>query len=68
MSPIQRKKMISRFHRLLKADGAVLLDVYFLSAFDQREEVSTYEHRQLDGFWSKEDYYCLFLNFTLCCS
>ena len=57
MSPIQRKKMISRFHRLLKADGAVLLDVYSLSAFDQREEVSTYEHRQLDGFWSKEDYY-----------
>ena len=57
LSPIQRKKMISRFHRLLKADGAVLLDVYSLNAFDQREEVSTYEHRQLDGFWSKEDYY-----------
>ena len=57
MSPNQRKKMISRFHRLLKADGAVLLDVYSLSAFDQRQEVSTYEHRQLDGFWSKEDYH-----------
>ena len=57
LSPIQRKKMISRFHRLLKADGAVLLDVYSLNAFDQREEVSTYEHRQLDGFWSKEEYY-----------
>ncbi len=57
LSPIQRKKMISRFHRLLKADGVVLLDVYSLNAFDQREEVSTYELRQLDGFWSKEDYY-----------
>jgi SAM-dependent methyltransferase len=57
LSPAQRKKMLSRFHSLLNADGAVLLDVYSLDAFDQREEVSTYEHRQLDGFWSKEDYY-----------
>jgi len=57
LSPIQRKKMLTRFHSLLNADGAVLLDVYSLHAFNQREEVSTYEHRQLDGFWSKEDYY-----------
>ena len=28
-----------------------------LNAFDQKEQVSTYEHRQLDGFWSKENYY-----------
>ena len=57
LSPIQRNKMLTRFHGLLNADGAVLLDVYSLNAFDQREEVSTCEHRQLDGFWSKEDYY-----------
>ena len=57
LSPIQRKKMLYKYHRLLNADGAVLLDVYSLNAFDQREEVSTYEHMQLDGFWSKEDYY-----------
>ena len=57
LSPIQRKKILTRFHSLLNADGAVLLDVYSLNAFDQKEEVSTYEHRQLDGFWSKEDYY-----------
>jgi SAM-dependent methyltransferase len=57
LSPIQRGKMLTRFHSLLNSDGAVLLDVYALSAFDQREEVSTCEHRQLDGFWSKEDYY-----------
>jgi hypothetical protein len=49
--------MLTRFHSLLNADGAVLPDVYSLKAFDQREEVSTYEHRQLDGFWSKEDSY-----------
>jgi len=57
LSPIQRRKMLSRFKNLLKADGEVLLDVYSLNAFDQKEQVSTYEHRQLDGFWSKEDYY-----------
>jgi SAM-dependent methyltransferase len=57
LSPNQRKKILSRFHSLLNAGGAVLLDVYSLNAFDQKEEVSTYEHRQLDGFWSKEDYY-----------
>jgi SAM-dependent methyltransferase len=57
LSPIQRKKLLTQFHRLLNAGGSVLLDVYSLNAFDQREEVSTYEHMQLDGFWSKEDYY-----------
>lgn len=57
LSPTQREKILTRFHRLLNTDGAVLLDVYSLSAFDQRQEASTYEHRQLDGFWSKEDYY-----------
>jgi len=57
LSPIQRKKMFARFHSLLNADGSVLLDVYSLNAFDQRDEVSICEHRQLDGFWSKEDYY-----------
>ena len=57
LSPIQRRKMLTRFKNLLKADGEVLLDVYSLNAFDQKEQGSTYEHRQLDGFWSKEDYY-----------
>ena len=56
LSPIQRGKMLTRFKSLLNANGAVLLDVYSLNAFDQKEQVSTYEHRQLDGFWSKEDY------------
>jgi SAM-dependent methyltransferase len=57
LSPAQRKQMLNKYRRLLKADGAVLLDVYSLSGFDQVEEAATYEHRQLDGFWSKEDYF-----------
>ena len=57
LSPFQRKKLLARFRGLLNADGAVLLDVYSLNAFDRREEASTYEYMQLDGVWSKEDYY-----------
>ena len=58
LSPEQRKKMLSKFHSLLKPDGSVLLDVYSLNSFSQREESATYELNQLNGFWSQEDYYC----------
>jgi hypothetical protein len=49
--------MLTGFYRLLNAGGSVLLDVYSLNAFDQREEVSAYEYKQLNGFWSSENYY-----------
>lgn len=58
LSPEQRKTMLSKFNILLKPDGSVLLDVYSLSSFNQREESATYEFNQLNGFWSAEDYYC----------
>ena len=58
LSPEQRKKMLSKFHSLLKPDGSVLLDVYSLNSFNQKEESATYELNQLNGFWSPEDYYC----------
>ena len=57
LSPAQRKKMLSKFHSLLKPGGFVLLDVYSLNTFDQKEESATYELNQLNGFWSPEDYY-----------
>jgi SAM-dependent methyltransferase len=57
LSPVQRKRMLAAFCNLLKAEGSVLLDVYSLSAFDQKEEISNYEPMQLNGFWSSEDYY-----------
>jgi 2-polyprenyl-3-methyl-5-hydroxy-6-metoxy-1,4-benzoquinol methylase len=57
LSPEQRKKMLSKFRSLLKPDGSVLLDVYSLNSFDQKEESATYELNQLNGFWSQEDYY-----------
>jgi 2-polyprenyl-3-methyl-5-hydroxy-6-metoxy-1,4-benzoquinol methylase len=57
LSPVQRKKLLQKFYNLLKPDGAVLLDVYSLNSFDQRNEHSFYERNLLDGFWSSENYY-----------
>jgi 2-polyprenyl-3-methyl-5-hydroxy-6-metoxy-1,4-benzoquinol methylase len=58
LSPEQRKKMLSKFNSLLKPGGSVLLDVYSLYSFNQKEESTTYEMNQLNGFWSPDDYYC----------
>jgi SAM-dependent methyltransferase len=58
LSPAQRKEMLVKFNSLLKPGGAVLLDVYSLNSFNQKEESATYELNQLNGFWSPEDYYC----------
>jgi SAM-dependent methyltransferase len=57
LSPTQRKGILRKFHRILKPSGSVLLDVYSLSAFEQKEEVATYEVNQLNGFWSPNKYY-----------
>ena len=57
LNPAQRKKMLLKFHSLLKPGGSVLLDVYSLNTFNQKEESATYELNQLNGFWSPEDYY-----------
>ena len=58
LSPEQRKIMLSKFHSLLKPGGSVLLDVYSINSFNQKEESATYELNQLYGFWSADDYYC----------
>ncbi|MDD4357209.1 MAG: class I SAM-dependent methyltransferase, partial [Smithellaceae bacterium] len=57
LSPIQRRVLLSRFHKLLEPSGSVLLDVYSLAAFDEREEKALYEANLLDGFWSPHKYY-----------
>jgi cyclopropane fatty-acyl-phospholipid synthase-like methyltransferase len=57
LSPSQRKKMLSKFQTLLEPGGSVLLDVYSLNAFEQREEIAKYETNLLDGFWSPNKYY-----------
>ena len=57
LSPDQRKNLLSRFFKLLKDDGSVLLDVASLNAFDKREEAATHELSRLIGFWSPDPYY-----------
>jgi len=57
LSPVQRTKMLDRFHRILEPGGSVLLDVYSLKAFERRREESKCEDGLLDGFWSPERYY-----------
>jgi 2-polyprenyl-3-methyl-5-hydroxy-6-metoxy-1,4-benzoquinol methylase len=57
LSPDQRREMLAKFHKFLEPGGLVLLDVYSLNAFEQREETATYEANMLSGFWSPNEYY-----------
>ena len=57
LSPEQRQQMLAKFYAHLKPGGAVLLDVYSLNAFEQREEGASYSPNQLDGLWSPDTYY-----------
>ncbi len=61
LSPEQRKIMLNKFYNFLNIGGSVLLDVYSINSFNQREESASYEYNQLNNFWSSENYYC-FLN------
>jgi cyclopropane fatty-acyl-phospholipid synthase-like methyltransferase len=57
LSPTQRKQMLRKFYTTLESSGSVLLDVYSLTAFDQRQETSMCEANLHDGFWSPNKYY-----------
>ena len=57
LSPAQSEIMLMKFHSILKPSGRIVLDVYSLTAFDQRAESSRYEMNLLNGFWSPEPYY-----------
>jgi 2-polyprenyl-3-methyl-5-hydroxy-6-metoxy-1,4-benzoquinol methylase len=57
LSPTQRREVLLKFSKLLNVDGSVMLDVYSLNAFEEREEAATYEYLQLAGFWSPNPYY-----------
>ena len=57
LSPAQRMTTLEKFQALLASGGSVLLDVYSVNAFKQREEAVSYEENLLNGFWSPEKYY-----------
>ena len=41
----------------------MLLDVHSLNLFDQKQESTTYEFNQLNGFWLPNDYYAFVSSF-----
>lgn len=57
LSPEQRRNILEKFYRLLDPTGFILLDVYSLKAFTEREERSLYEVNLLNGFWSLQKYF-----------
>jgi 2-polyprenyl-3-methyl-5-hydroxy-6-metoxy-1,4-benzoquinol methylase len=57
MSPEQRSTMLSKFRKMLKPNGTVLLDVYSMEMFGKIKEASYYEVNQQERFWAKEKYY-----------
>ncbi len=56
LSPAQRRILLEKFHSLLKAGGAILLDVHSIHAFEQKTEGATYTVNR-NNFWSPEKYY-----------
>ena len=56
LSSEQRLKVLRKFHVLLKPEGKVLLDVYSIRSYEEREEQSICENNLLDGFWAEGDY------------
>lgn len=57
LSPVQRQRMLAKFHRFLEPSGSILLDVYSLAAFDEQAEKTVFEPNLLNGFWSPDRYY-----------
>ena len=57
LSPAQRTTILEKFQVMLAPGGSVLLDVYSLNAFEQREEGTSYGMNLLDGFWSTGRYF-----------
>lgn len=57
LSPKQRQILLRVFDKNLAKGGKVLLDVYSIPAFDQKQETAFLEKNQLNHFWFDEEYY-----------
>lgn len=57
LSAAQRHTMLEKFSNLLEPGGSVLLDVYSVAGFAQREESATCQANLMDGFWSRGEYF-----------
>jgi len=63
LSPNQRSAMLAKFSRLLASKGRIVLDVYSLEAFRQKQETVAFEENLLNGFWSPSPYFGFLASF-----
>ncbi len=63
LSPAQRARMLEKFRVLLSDRGRIVLDVYSLKAFADKQEGLVCEKDQLDGFWSADPYFATVASF-----
>jgi SAM-dependent methyltransferase len=56
LNPTQRKRLLEIFHSQLADGGRLLLDLFSLKAFEERQEASTFGRNLMGGFWSETDY------------
>lgn len=57
LSPSQRSTMLEKFEGLLADQGCLVLDVYSLRAFADKQDGLLCEKNQLNGFWSANPYF-----------
>ncbi|WP_428524544.1 class I SAM-dependent methyltransferase [Roseibium sp.] len=57
LSPAQRQQLLTIWRDSLANSGAVLLDVYSMTAYRGRKEAKFCEKNQLGHFWHTDDYY-----------
>lgn len=57
LSPQQRRVMLRKFQSMLTPGGAVVLDVFSLTAFNNLDEKCIFEPNLMNRFWSAEEYY-----------
>ncbi len=57
LSPDQRAVLLRKFRSMLADGGAILLDVYGVRMFDEREESTTYAPNLMDGYWADAEYF-----------
>jgi SAM-dependent methyltransferase len=57
LSPAQRIRLLTIFRDHLADGGSILLDVFTMKAFAERQEASMHGFRLMDGFWAPGDYW-----------
>ena len=57
LAPGQRSQLLQIFHNHLTPGGALFLNVFSLTAFDERKEEARLARNLMDGFWAPTPYF-----------